>query len=92
MSRQIQTLEDNSGVPLFERRHRELRRLTRGIYATAKSVLDELAQAVAKIRREQTSLPSERFDDDPVRQLVADSPAVALSREASGHGRVHIRR
>jgi LysR family transcriptional regulator, glycine cleavage system transcriptional activator len=59
LSRQIQTLEEQLGVPLFERRHRELRLTNAGqiLQATAKNVLDELAQAVAKIRREQTSLP-----------------------------------
>jgi LysR family glycine cleavage system transcriptional activator len=59
LSRQIQTLEEQLGAPLFERRHRELRLTNAGqiLHATAKTVLDELAQAVAKIRREQTSLP-----------------------------------
>ena len=59
LSRQIQTLEEQLGVPLFERRHRELRLTNAGqiLQATAKNVLGELAQAVAKIRREQTSLP-----------------------------------
>jgi LysR family glycine cleavage system transcriptional activator len=59
LSRQIQTLEEQLGAPLFERRHRELRLTNAGqiLQATAKNVLDELAQAVAKIRREQTSLP-----------------------------------
>src|SRR5450755_4500458 len=59
LSRQILALEEQLGVPLFERRHRELRLTNAGqiLHATAKTVLDELAQAVAKIRREQTSLP-----------------------------------
>lgn len=59
LSRQIQTLEEQLGAPLFERRHRELRLTNAGqiLHATARTVLDELAQAVAKIRREQTSLP-----------------------------------
>jgi len=59
LSRQIQTLEEQLGAPLFERRHRELRLTNAGqiLQAAAKDVLDGLAQAVAKIRREQTSLP-----------------------------------
>ena len=59
LSRQIQTLEEQLGVPLFERRHRELRLTSAGqvLQVTAKTVLDELALTVAKIRREQTSLP-----------------------------------
>src|ERR1700687_1848581 len=59
LSRQIQTLEEQLGAPLFERRHRELRLTNAGqiLHATAKNVLDDLAQAIAKIRREQTSLP-----------------------------------
>jgi LysR family transcriptional regulator, glycine cleavage system transcriptional activator len=59
LSRQIQALEEQLGVPLFERRHRELRLTNAGqiLQGTAKNVLDELAQAVGKIRREQTSLP-----------------------------------
>lgn len=59
LSRQMQALEGQIGVALFERRHRELR-LTDGgqiLQATARTVLDELAQAVAKIRREQTAQP-----------------------------------
>jgi LysR family transcriptional regulator, glycine cleavage system transcriptional activator len=59
LSRQIQTLEEQIGAPLFERRHRALRLTSAGqiLHATAKNVLDELTLAVAKIRREQTSLP-----------------------------------
>jgi LysR family glycine cleavage system transcriptional activator len=59
LSRQIQTLEEQLGTPLFERRHRELRLTNAGqiLHATAKTILDELTQAIGKIRREQTSLP-----------------------------------
>ena len=59
LSRQMQTLEEQIGFALFERRHRELRLTDAGqiLQATARNVLDELAQAVAKIRREQTALP-----------------------------------
>ena len=59
LSRQIQTLEEQLGVPLFERRHRELRLTNAGqaLHATAKAVLEELAQAIGKIRREQSAQP-----------------------------------
>src|SRR6478672_2246794 len=59
LSRQMQTLEEQIGFALFERRHRELRLTNAGqiLQATARNVLDELAQAVAKIRREQKALP-----------------------------------
>jgi len=59
LSRQMQTLEEQIGFALFERRHRELRLTDAGqiLQATARNVLDELAQAVAKIRREQKALP-----------------------------------
>jgi len=59
LSRQIQTLEEQLGVALFERRHRELRLTDAGqiLHISAKNVLDELAHAVAKIRREQSTQP-----------------------------------
>ena len=94
LSRQIQTLEEQIGVALFERRHRELRLTDAGqiLQATARSVLDELAQAVAKIRREQNVAAADRLDQPVVRFAVADSAAGALSRAPSGHRRVHLRR
>src|SRR5437868_11567649 len=56
LSRQIQTLEEQLGVALFERRHRELRLTDAGqvLQIATKAVLDELAQTFAKIRREQS--------------------------------------
>lgn len=59
LSRQMQTLEEQLGVPLFERRHRALRLTEAGevLQAAAKSVLDELTHAVARIRREQSVQP-----------------------------------
>ena len=59
LSRQIQTLEEQLGVALFERRHRELRLTDAGqiLHISAKNVLDELSHAVAKIRREQSTQP-----------------------------------
>lgn len=59
LSRQIQTLEEQLGVPLFERRHRALLLTDAGqvLQATARAVLDDLGQAVARIRRDQTAQP-----------------------------------
>jgi DNA-binding transcriptional LysR family regulator len=55
LSRQIQTLEDQLGLPLFERRHRQLLLTEAGqrLQTTAKSMLDQLTQTVAAIRRNQ---------------------------------------
>jgi len=59
LSRQMQTLEEQLGVPLFERRHRALRLTEAGqvLQVAARSVLDELGLAVARIRREQSVQP-----------------------------------
>src|SRR5438552_10268230 len=59
LSRQMQTLEEQLGLPLFERRHRQLLLTEAGqmLHATAKAVLDELTQAVAAIRRDQATQP-----------------------------------
>jgi len=59
LSRQMQTLEEQLGAPLFERRHRALRLTEAGqvLQVAAKSVLDELTHAVAKIRRERSVQP-----------------------------------
>ena len=59
LSRQMQTLEEQLGVPLFERRHRALRLTEAGqvLQLAAKTMLDELSHAVAKIRRERSVAP-----------------------------------
>jgi len=59
LSRQIQTLEEQLGMPLFERRHRALLLTEAGqvLHMTAKGILDDLDQAVARIRREQAAQP-----------------------------------
>jgi LysR family transcriptional regulator, glycine cleavage system transcriptional activator len=59
LSRQMQTLEEQLGAPLFERRHRSLRLTEAGqvLQVAARSVLDELGLAVARIRREQSVQP-----------------------------------
>ncbi len=71
LSRQIQTLEEQLGVPLFERRHRELRLTNAGqiLHSTAKSVLEEIAQAIGKIRHEQTSQPLTVSTNQPFASL-----------------------
>ena len=71
LSRQMQTLEEQVGVPLFERRHRELRLTDAGqvLQRTAKSVLDEMAQAMAKIRREQSAQPLTVSTNQPFASL-----------------------
>ena len=59
LSRQIQTLEEQIGVPLFERRHRALLLTDAGqiLQPTARAILDDLGLAVARIRRDQTAQP-----------------------------------
>src|ERR1700693_1379890 len=59
LSRQMQTLEEQLGAPLFERRHRALRLTEAGqvLQLAARTVLDELTHAVAKIRRERSAAP-----------------------------------
>src|SRR5258708_32531811 len=52
LSRQIKTLEDEIGVPLFERGHRELKLTPAGetLRRTVHGVLAEVAQVVANVR------------------------------------------
>src|SRR5258707_2332346 len=71
LSRQIQALEEQLGAPLFERRHRELRLTEAGqiLQASARVVLDELTQSVAKIRREQTTRPLTVSTNQPFASL-----------------------
>jgi DNA-binding transcriptional LysR family regulator len=59
LSRQIQTLEAQLGMPLFERRHRALLLTEAGqvLHGTAKAILDDLHQVVRRIRREQAAQP-----------------------------------
>src|ERR1700757_193473 len=59
LSRQVLALEEQLGTALFERRHRELRLTDAGqaLHVTAKSVLDQLAHAVARIRRDEAAHP-----------------------------------
>lgn len=59
LSRQIQTLEEQLGMPLFERRHRALLLTEAGqvLHGAAKAILEDLEQVVARIRREQAAQP-----------------------------------
>jgi len=71
LSRQMQTLEEQLGLPLFERRHRQLLLTDAGqvLHATAKNVLDEIAQAVAAIRRDQATQPLTVSTNQPFASL-----------------------
>jgi DNA-binding transcriptional LysR family regulator len=57
LSRQMQTLEEQLGLPLFERQHRQLLLTEAGqrLHATVKTLLEQLAQTLATIRRDQTT-------------------------------------
>jgi LysR family glycine cleavage system transcriptional activator len=82
LSRQIQTLEEQVGVALFERRHRELRLTDAGqiLHATARTVLDDVTHAMAKIRREQSSQPLTVSTNQPFASLWL-IPRLARFRE-----------
>ena len=71
LSRQMQTLEEQLGLPLFERRHRQLLLTDAGqlLHATAKTVLAELTQAVAAIRRDQAAQPLTVSTNQPFASL-----------------------
>jgi LysR family glycine cleavage system transcriptional activator len=71
LSRQMQTLEEQLGLPLFERRHRQLLLTDAGqvLHAAAKTVLDEIAQAVAAIRRDQATQPLTVSTNQPFASL-----------------------
>ena len=71
LSRQMQTLEEQLGMPLFERRHRQLLLTEAGqmLKATAKAVLDELTQAVAAIRRDEAAQPLTVSTNQPFASL-----------------------
>jgi len=71
LSRQMQTLEEQLGLPLFERRHRQLLLTEAGqmLQTTAKAVLDELIQAVAAIRRDQAAQPLTVSTNQPFASL-----------------------
>lgn len=59
LSRQIQTLEEELGTPLFVRRHRalELTAAGRMLLDTARTMLDEIAHAAERIRRDTRTPP-----------------------------------
>src|SRR6266568_6312334 len=82
LSRQMQTLEEQLGMPLFERRHRQLLLTEAGqvLHATAKTVLDALTQAVAAIRRDQAAQPLTVSTNQPFASLWL-IPRLARFRE-----------
>lgn len=82
LSRQIQTLEEQLGVPLFERRHRALRLTGAGqvLLGAARAVLDEFASAVARIRHEQATQPLAISTNQPFAALWL-IPRIARFRE-----------
>ena len=59
LSRQVQTLEEQLGTALFERRHRALLLTEAGqvLHGTAKAVLGDIEQAISRIRREGVARP-----------------------------------
>jgi LysR family transcriptional regulator, glycine cleavage system transcriptional activator len=59
LSRQVQALEEQLGIALFERRHRALLLTEAGqvLLGTAKGILGDLEQAIARIRRDQAAQP-----------------------------------
>jgi DNA-binding transcriptional LysR family regulator len=82
LSRQIQTLEEQLGLPLFERRHRQLLLTEAGqlLQGTAKTILDELMQAVSAIRRDQAAQPLTVSTNQPFASLWL-IPRLARFRE-----------
>ena len=82
LSRQMQTLEEQLGLPLFERRHRQLLLTEAGqvLHAAARSVLDEVRQAVAAIRRDRATVPLTVSTNQPFASLWL-IPRLARFRE-----------
>jgi DNA-binding transcriptional LysR family regulator len=71
LSRQMQALEEQLGLALFERRHRQLLLTDAGqvLHATAKSMLDQIARTVAAIRRDQAAQPLKVSTNQPFASL-----------------------
>lgn len=82
LSRQMQTLEEQLGVPLFERRHRSLLLTEAGqvLQGAARGVLDEFEGAVARIRREHAAQPLAISTNQPFAALWL-IPRIARFRE-----------
>ena len=94
LSRQIQTLEEQLGAPLFERRHRELRLTDAGqiLQASAKVVLEEIAQAVARSAASRPSQPLTVSTNQPFASLWL-IPRVSRFRALHpSRRRIHFRR
>jgi DNA-binding transcriptional LysR family regulator len=71
LSRQMQTLEEQLGLPLFERRHRQLLLTDAGqrLQSTAKAILDQIGQTVAAIRRDKVAQPLTVSTNQPFASL-----------------------
>lgn len=71
LSRQMQTLEEQLGLPLFERRHRQLLLTDAGqrLQSTAKAVLDQIGLTVAAIRRDKVAQPLTVSTNQPFASL-----------------------
>jgi LysR family glycine cleavage system transcriptional activator len=81
LSRQIQTLEEQLGMPLFERRHRALLLTEAGqvLHGAAKAILDDLDQVVARIL---PRLPQFRARHPEIEIFIsADNRILDLDRE-----------
>jgi putative choline sulfate-utilization transcription factor len=82
LSRQMQTLEEQLGLPLFERRHRQLLLTEAGqvLHAAARTVLDQIGQAVATIRHDRAAEPLTVSTNQPFASLWL-IPRLARFRE-----------
>ena len=82
LSRQIQALEEQLGVPLFERRHRALLLTDAGqvLQGTARALLDQFSDTVARIRRDQSAQPLAVTTNQPFAALWL-IPRIARFRE-----------
>jgi len=91
LSRQMQALEEQLGLPLFERRHRQLLLTEAGqvLHAAARTVLEEIGQAVATIRRDRAAAPLTVSTNQPFASLWL-IPRLARFRERHPDADVYI--
>lgn len=91
LSRQMQTLEEQLGLPLFERRHRQLLLTEAGqvLHAAARNVLEQVGQAVATISRDRVAAPLTVSTNQPFASLWL-IPRLARFRERQPDVDVYI--